>query len=92
MQQKMQLLQAQVENLQAQAEASIGLGIERVARVSENSELAVERRAKAIEDISDAQLNRAKTLNELQNVDLGQIQQLLAIRCFSIMQKALKFY
>lgn len=79
LQQQMAVLQAQVQDLEARATASYGMGLERMSRIQENSELSVERRAQAIENISDARLNRAKTLAELQNIDINRIQQLLDI-------------
>ena len=78
-QKQMELMQAQIDDLQGKYTANVGLGVERMSRQNENAELAIERRAKAIEDISDARLNRAKTLAELQNIDLTQIENLLRI-------------
>ena len=79
MQMQMKLLQAQIEDLQSRAVANQGLGHERMARISENANLAIERRSQAIENISDARLNRAKTLKELESLDLEQLQQLFAM-------------
>lgn len=79
MQAQMQLLQAQIKDLEAKAASNVGLYNERTARISEDAELAVQRRASAIESISDARLNRVKALAELQNIDLNQIQQLLQL-------------
>lgn len=76
---EMAKIQMEAKLLESQAMANQGLGMERIARINENAELAVERRAKAIEDLSDARLNKAKTLTELQNLDVARLQQLLAI-------------
>jgi hypothetical protein len=76
---QMDLLQAQVEDLEARATANKGLGIERVSRVQENEAFAVERMAEAKKDRTAGLLNIVKVIQELQSVDLSQIQSMLAI-------------
>jgi hypothetical protein len=79
MQLEMQLLQAQVRSMQAEADANMGLGIERVSRVRENKEMAVERRAKAIADLDRAAADRAKAVKELESMDMESVHKSLQI-------------
>jgi hypothetical protein len=72
-------LQAEIRNLEAQADANTGLGIERASRLEENRELAIERRAKAITEINAAALNEIKAAKELDTMDIDAIERLLAI-------------
>lgn len=76
---QMEILQAQIKDLEGKSVANSMLGAERASRINENAELAVERRAKAIEDLSSAQLNRVKTLKELETMDLTQLQSLIQL-------------
>jgi hypothetical protein len=76
---QVQMLQAQIEDLQARATANKGLGIERVSRVQENEAFAIERMAEAKKDRTAGILNIVKVIQELQSVDLQQIENMLAI-------------
>jgi len=79
MQTQMQVLEAQIQDLQAKAVANQGLGVERVSRVQENRALALERISQSKENRQEAGLAMAKTMKELQTIDINQIQQLLGI-------------
>jgi hypothetical protein len=76
---QMEMIQAQIEDLQARATANHGLGIERVSRVKENEAFAIERMAEAKKDRTAGLLNIVKVIQELQTVDLQQIESMLAI-------------
>ena len=80
-QQAMQLevLKAQINDLNSKALSNQGLAIERVSRVSENESLSEARHAQAIEDLQDAQLSKAKAMKELSEMDLNQIERMLSI-------------
>ena len=80
------MIQAQVQNLQAQAKANAGLAVERASRVDENRALAEERRAAAIKDDQMASLTLAKTIKELDGIDINQLQQLVQLAHFIKMQ------
>jgi hypothetical protein len=73
------LLQAQISNLEAQATANEGLGVERVSRVQENRALAVERIAEARKDQSMGTLDLAKAIKELEGMDIANVMQLLQV-------------
>jgi hypothetical protein len=79
MQVQMELLKAQIEDLQARAAANVGLGNERLSRIEENRSLATQREAQAVQDISAARLDKVRAIKELQAMDLTQLQQLLDI-------------
>lgn len=70
---QMQMLQAQIQDLQARAEANQGLGIERMSRVGENTALATERKAEAVKDVQAAELDYIKGLKELEGMDLANL-------------------
>jgi hypothetical protein len=76
---QIEMIQAQIEDLQARATANHGLGIERVSRVKENEAFAIERMAEAKKDRTAGLLNIVKVIQELQTVDLQQIESMLAI-------------
>lgn len=76
---QIELLKAQVQDLQARATANQGLGIERVSRVQENQALAVEKRAEAQHQRDLGTLERVKAAKELTDIDLNQLQKLIDI-------------
>jgi len=76
---QIEVLKAQINDLNSRALANQGLGIERVSRVSENESLSEARHAQAIEDLQDAQLSKARTMKELSDMDLNQIERMLSI-------------
>ena len=76
---QMRELQAKIENLEGQAEANRGLGLERASRVEENSALAVERRAAAIRDQDEGLLSLVKAMKEIDSHDISHISELMAI-------------
>jgi hypothetical protein len=59
--------------LEAKAFADKGLGMERLARVEENSALAIERIAQAEKDRSQAVYEEIKAAKELQHMDLDAL-------------------
>ncbi len=79
MQIKLQLLQAQIEDLQSRAAANKGLGIERVSRVEENRALAIERLAESEKDQALGTLHYVKAVKELESMDLTQLEGLLRL-------------
>jgi hypothetical protein len=70
---QMEVLKAQVQDLQARAEANQGLGMERMSRIQENVALAGERKAEAVKDIQAAELDYIKGLKELDGLDLDNL-------------------
>lgn len=79
MQAEIALLKAQIQNLNAQATANQGLGMERASRISENQQLAVERRAKAIKEVESASLDQVRAAKELQSIDLENLMNAIQI-------------
>ena len=79
MQVQMELLKAQIEDLQSRAAANKGLGIERASRVEENRALAIERLAEAKKDNDMGTLDYIKALKELKGLDLTNIQSLMKV-------------
>lgn len=79
MQAEIALLKAQIQNLNAQATANQGLGMERASRIQENQQLAVERRAKAIKEVQSASLDQVKAAKELQSIDLNNLMSAIEI-------------
>jgi hypothetical protein len=80
--QEMQQKQAEAENqvkmatmasLEAKAFADKGLGMERLARVEENSALAIERVAQAEKDRSQSVYEEIKAAKELEHMDLDAL-------------------
>lgn len=76
---QMEVLKAQINDLQSRAWANQGLGIERASRVEENRSLATQREAQAVSDIAQAKLDKVKALKELEEMDLNQLQILINI-------------
>ena len=76
---QVQVLQAQIKDLESRAMANEGLGYERASRVQENQALAVERIAAAQKDRDLGTLDRVKAAKELQGIDLNNLQQALDI-------------
>lgn len=76
---QIELLKAQIKDLQSKAVANQGLGMERLSRIEENRALAVERLAEAQHDRDLGTLERIKAAKELANIDLNQLQKLLGI-------------
>lgn len=76
---QLEVLKAQIADLQAKATANQGLGIERISRVEENRALAVERIAEAQKDRDLGTLDRIKAVKELTTLDLSQMQAALEI-------------
>lgn len=79
MQVQMELLKAQIEDLQARAAANLGLNVERKARSISNLGLAQERRMEAIKDLNQSELDKIKAIKELQGIDLSQLTQTIQI-------------
>ena len=79
MQAQMALLQAQIKEMDARAEAQQGLGIERASRVAENYALGVERRAAAEKDLAAKDLDHAKAIKEMEGMDIRQIQDAISV-------------
>ena len=70
---QMELLKAQISDLQGKTTANKGLGIERISRVEENRALAIERIAEAKKDNAAKDLDYVKAVKELTTVDLDQL-------------------
>lgn len=89
MQMEMQLeaQKAQIGKLHAQAEADMGLGMERASRVQENRALAIERLAEAEKDRELGTLHATRALKELEEMDLNQLEKLLKIADFMRMRE-----
>lgn len=85
--------QARIEQMEADAKASTGLGYERLSRLNENQALAQERVAQAFENTAQARENTAKAhesrkksqldvikaLKEIDDIDIRNLERLLAI-------------
>lgn len=76
---QLEVLKAQIKDLQARATANEGLGIERISRVQENRALAIERLAEAEKNRDLGTLDRIKAAKELTDIDLNQLQKALEI-------------
>lgn len=76
---QIELLKAQIEDLQAKSVANTGLGAERFARIEENKALAIERLAEAEKDRSLGVLHELQAMKELEEMDLNQAKGLLEI-------------
>jgi len=79
MQLQMELLQAQIKDLESKSMANQGLGMERMSRIEENRALAVERMAESQKDRELGALHYTKALKELEGLDLHNLQNLLAV-------------
>lgn len=73
------LLEAQVRDYEARANANQGLFLERASRTEENSALATERRAEAQSNRDKGSLDRIKAIKELQDMDLEQLKKSLEL-------------
>lgn len=76
---QIELLKAQIEDLQAKSVANTGLGAERFARIEENKALAIERIAEAEKDRSLGVLHELQAMKELEEMDLNQVKGLLEV-------------
>ena len=76
---QMRELEAKIQNLEGQAEANRGLGLERASRVEENSALATERRAQAIRDQDDGLLSLVRAMKEIESVEIGHVTELFQL-------------
>jgi hypothetical protein len=76
---QMEVLGAQIKDLQARAVANEGLGAERASRIQENRALAIERLAEAQKDRDLGTLDRVKAIKELTDIDLNQVAKALEI-------------
>ncbi|NGX57221.1 MAG: hypothetical protein K940chlam3_00106 [Chlamydiae bacterium] len=76
---QMEVLKAQIQDLQARAEANQGLSVERKTRSISNLSLSEERRMEAIKDLNQSELDKIRSIKELQGIDLEQINQALMI-------------
>ena len=76
---QMEVLKAQIKDLEARAMANEGLGFERASRIHENRALAVERLAEAQKDRDMGALDRVKALKELTDMDLGHLERAVGI-------------
>lgn len=76
---QIELLKAQIQDLQAKAMANQGLYLERASRVEENQALAIERRAEAQHQRDLGTLERVKAAKELTTVHVDQLARLVDI-------------
>ena len=74
-----EVLKAQIQDLQAKATANQGLGVERASRVQENRALAIERLAEAQKDRDMGVLDRVRATKELVDIDLSQLEKAINI-------------
>jgi hypothetical protein len=74
---QIELLKAQIEDLNAKAMANEGLGAERASRIQENRALAIERMAEAQKDRDLGVLDRIKAVKELDGIDLDHLERAL---------------
>jgi hypothetical protein len=73
------LVQAQIQDVEARAEANRGQAIERASRVDENQALAVERRAAAIKDQDQGFLALVKAMQEIETEKLGHVEKIFTL-------------
>lgn len=76
---QMEVLSAQIKDLESRAMANEGLGAERASRIPENRALALERIAEAKKDSALGSLDRVKALKELQEMDLNKLSKTIEI-------------
>lgn len=76
---QIELLKAQIQDLQARAMANEGLGAERASRIQENRALAVERMAAAQKDRDIGTLDLVKAAKELHSIDLEHLERAMNI-------------
>lgn len=74
-----ELVAAQIQGIQAQAAANIGLNKERTSRVEENRAMAIQKLHEANKDDEIANLNKVKAIKELETIDLANLQKLIAL-------------
>ncbi|HDZ25997.1 MAG TPA: hypothetical protein ENH65_05740 [Candidatus Aminicenantes bacterium] len=76
---QIEMIKAQIQDLQARAEANAGLSIERKTRSISNLSLSEERRMEAIKDLNQSELDKIRSIKELQGIDLEHINKALMI-------------
>jgi hypothetical protein len=76
---QIEVLKAQIKDLESKALANEGLGVERASRVQENRALAVERYAAAQKDRDLGVLDRIKAAKEITGIDLDHLQRAVNI-------------
>jgi hypothetical protein len=76
---QIELLKAQIGDLQGKKAANEGLFLERASRVKENDALAIERLAEAQHQRDLGTLERIKATKELADMDLSQLEKLVNI-------------
>lgn len=76
---QIELLKAQIGDLQGKKAANEGLFLERASRVKENDALAIERLAEAQHQRDLGTLERIKAAKELADLDLSQLERLVNI-------------
>jgi len=74
------LQQSQVRLADAQAQANLQLGAERISRIEDNKAMAVERMAEASKDDQQALLNFTRAIKELEGMDIKHIEKLLQLQ------------
>lgn len=76
---ELSLISAQKENVEAQALAATGYGLEHLARVRKNDSETEQNRAESIERIEQAKLDKVKAIKEISDMELSQIQRMVEI-------------
>jgi hypothetical protein len=71
---------ARVGLTNARAVADRGLGLERMSRIEENSELAHERKAQAHKDDIEALLNFIKATKEIEGIDFAHLKEIVGMQ------------
>jgi hypothetical protein len=79
-QSELQEAQSRIGLTNARAVADRGLGLERMSRIEENSELAHERKAQAHKDDIEALLNFIKATKEIESIDFAHLKEILAMK------------
>lgn len=74
------LQQSQVRLADAQAQANLQLGAERISRIEDNKAIAIERMAEASKDDQQALLNFTRAIKELEGMDIKHIEKLLQLQ------------
>jgi Ni,Fe-hydrogenase maturation factor len=72
--------QARINLANARAEADIGLGRERMSRISENYELGEERKAQAHKDDIEALLAFIKATKEIEGIDFAHLKEVISMQ------------
>lgn len=76
---QIEVLKAQIKDLEAKAMANEGLGYERASRIAENNALAVERIAQAQHERDLGAVERIKAVKELEDIDMNNLAKKISV-------------